>query len=573
MENPRLETSSPKQVSTENLSRSGTLMPHSGQPTLTEAAWEELWKTVLEAQTAPTLNSALAKQKDAEQWNGQNGVGHKKPSVIPKLPPILFEDDFPAVPLANVLGQPMVDGGTALLGVNQLQYQLQDQLQNGDPQSEVSSGSMEEESRGGGEENGSRLANPTVIGPFIQGIQRDPNTLFVQWEIPERRCFKAETQRLDSPPDQAEGTYVGLNDEEDWRFRVHYRPDSPVAHTEYRAPKETRHYFLETAQATATCKLELGYIDVEGDWVSVASAPMVGGGAIGSMHSAPTEVRVHEPPRQTEPDGMEGLTEFPSTSSGPLSDQSHMNSETARSEPGLERSMAWIEQVGWVQKPHRFNERNPERSVWQSPGRFDGAVETRTYPNASQTARLYALSWEGPEILFQANSGAWAVRDAGDEVVGEGVEQPQGMEWTQPGSVPWVSNPMLPTPASQDLVVDVPLGMDQGVDRDFWFRLQAEVILYGSTKPDAKLTIAGEPVALRADGSFSFRFLLPDGNFRLPVIATSGVGDDSRHATVTFVRTTHREGPVGVHPADPNRVAPEPFDSVRSEDADWTNLG
>lgn len=45
----------------------------------------------------------------------------------------------------------------------------------------------------------------------------------------------------------------------------------------------------------------------------------------------------------------------------------------------------------------------------------------------------------------------------------------------------------------------------------FWFRLDCELIVYGATEPDAKVTLAGQTVQLRPDGTFTARFALPDG--------------------------------------------------------------
>ena len=84
------------------------------------------------------------------------------------------------------------------------------------------------------------------------------------------------------------------------------------------------------------------------------------------------------------------------------------------------------------------------------------------------------------------------------------------------------------------------------------------MILYGSTERDARLTIAGRPVALREDGSFSFRFLLPDGRFDLPVVAVNATGTDGRSAAVTFSRATSVRGEVGVHPAAAGLKPPVP---------------
>src|SRR5262249_52414849 len=49
-----------------------------------------------------------------------------------------------------------------------------------------------------------------------------------------------------------------------------------------------------------------------------------------------------------------------------------------------------------------------------------------------------------------------------------------------------------------------------GKSRQFWFQLDAELIVYGATEPNAKVTLQGEPVKLRPDGTFTMRFSLPD---------------------------------------------------------------
>ncbi len=94
--------------------------------------------------------------------------------------------------------------------------------------------------------------------------------------------------------------------------------------------------------------------------------------------------------------------------------------------------------------------------------------------------------------------------------------------------------------------------------RGFWFNLNAELILYGATEPDATVTIGGRRIRLRPDGTFSYRFALPDGKFDLPAIATSAAGDDTRAAELRFRRQTAYHGDVGAHPQDPRLKPPTP---------------
>ncbi len=86
--------------------------------------------------------------------------------------------------------------------------------------------------------------------------------------------------------------------------------------------------------------------------------------------------------------------------------------------------------------------------------------------------------------------------------------------------------------------------------KGFWFNVNAELIIYGATEPDAQVTIGGRVIKLRSDGSFSYRFALPDGHFDLPAVAVSSDKTDARSAELKFSRQTSYAGEVGKHPQD-----------------------
>jgi uncharacterized protein len=92
--------------------------------------------------------------------------------------------------------------------------------------------------------------------------------------------------------------------------------------------------------------------------------------------------------------------------------------------------------------------------------------------------------------------------------------------------------------------------------KGFWFNVNAELIIYGATEPDATVTIGGRQIKLRPDGTFSYRFILPDGKYDLLAEATSADGDDSRSADLKFSRSTDYRGDVGKHPQDPAMKPP-----------------
>ena len=81
--------------------------------------------------------------------------------------------------------------------------------------------------------------------------------------------------------------------------------------------------------------------------------------------------------------------------------------------------------------------------------------------------------------------------------------------------------------------------------KGFWFAVNAELIIYGATEPNATVTVDGKPIKLRKDGTFSFHYVFPDGEYRMPIIATSAAGDDSRAVDLKFERRTTERGEVG----------------------------
>lgn len=68
-------------------------------------------------------------------------------------------------------------------------------------------------------------------------------------------------------------------------------------------------------------------------------------------------------------------------------------------------------------------------------------------------------------------------------------------------------------------------------DRKFWLVVDCELIVYGATEPDAKVTVQDREIKLRPDGTFSLRFALPNGKQVIPVKAVSS--DEIEERTIT----------------------------------------
>ncbi len=82
-------------------------------------------------------------------------------------------------------------------------------------------------------------------------------------------------------------------------------------------------------------------------------------------------------------------------------------------------------------------------------------------------------------------------------------------------------------------------------ERGFFMHVNAEVIFYGGTHPDAKVTVDGRPIQLQPDGSFRYHFKFPDADFEIPIVAVSPDGVETRSATLSLRRATGRSGDVG----------------------------
>jgi hypothetical protein len=89
-----------------------------------------------------------------------------------------------------------------------------------------------------------------------------------------------------------------------------------------------------------------------------------------------------------------------------------------------------------------------------------------------------------------------------------------------------------------------------GKPREFGVEVDTELIIHGMTAPDAHVTLRGEPVRLRPDGSFAVRFTLPDRRHVLPVVASSGDGIEQRTIVLSVDRNTKVMEPVVRDPSE-----------------------
>jgi hypothetical protein len=84
------------------------------------------------------------------------------------------------------------------------------------------------------------------------------------------------------------------------------------------------------------------------------------------------------------------------------------------------------------------------------------------------------------------------------------------------------------------------VGADKVFNRrkEFEFDVDAEMIIFGRTKANARVTLAGNPIKLRQDGTFAARLALPDRRQVLPIVASSADGVEQHTVVIAVERNT-----------------------------------
>jgi hypothetical protein len=88
------------------------------------------------------------------------------------------------------------------------------------------------------------------------------------------------------------------------------------------------------------------------------------------------------------------------------------------------------------------------------------------------------------------------------------------------------------------------MGAMFSASQDFKFEVDAEMIVYGVTSPNSHVSLRGEPVRLRPDGSFTVRMALPNQRQVIPVVASAANGGEQRTIVLAVERNTKVMEPV-----------------------------
>jgi hypothetical protein len=123
---------------------------------------------------------------------------------------------------------------------------------------------------------------------------------------------------------------------------------------------------------------------------------------------------------------------------------------------------------------------------------------------------------------------------------------------TQTGDLTEVFEERLKRTMDADVLSQFGSGAEGSLKRHkhFHFDVDAELIVFGSTHPEAHVSVGTEPVKVRTDGSFSIRLPLPDRRQVLPATAKSRDGVDEQTVVIAVERNTKIMEPLSLDSED-----------------------
>ena len=323
-------------------------------------------------------------------------------------------------------------------------------------------------------------------------LARDPHCLHAHWDL------TAEQQRH----------YNSLSAHQHLVVRVFVGAAAGPPALELHVHPESRHWFIHVERDGTQYVAELGYYQPNRKWVTLATS---------NPATTPRTAAAAGQPVQF----MTIPAEAPLTGRPPA--RSERALPGPRSKQGAPAQTRASDLAGQVHAPPGAGV-----SAWE-PGE---SLRSEWTPEQEQAlAELLATPLVQQEWIDSVALAELARGEAGrsDQSVGAPTSSPFG------GEMPGVSSPAggeMPSPGG------------------FWFKVNAELVVYGATEPGARVTIGGRDISLRPDGTFSCRFALPDGRYELPIAAVSAAGD-ARRAELKVSRGTVFQGEVGTQPPDP----------------------
>ncbi len=370
---------------------------------------------------------------------------------------------------------------------------------------------------------------------------RDPHWLYAHWDL----------------TDEQQREYNSLSADRHLVLRVQADAAPGTRATEIHVHPESRHWFIHVERAGTKYVAELGYYQADRKWVTISTstATVTPPDQVSPETTAEFSAMPFEPPFAK----LLSLVKEAVRENAPLAEElrdlrghGHPDLPPAPSVAAPHLSPASVPAIE-PQRPTKTHPIAPPHSPATKPvGTARPPVSAEWTPaqeralaeviSMDHVRRVWMGSLEITELIrrqyFQelASQAAAGLGGAGLAAPTSPTEALGGISSPQAGA------PSASAPAA----------------KGFWFNVNAELIIYGATEADAAVTIGGRPIKLRPDGSFSYRFSLPDGQYELPIVAISADQTDRRAAVLRFSRGTEHRGDVGAHPQDHALKPPVP---------------
>jgi hypothetical protein len=332
---------------------------------------------------------------------------------------------------------------------------------------------------------------------------RDPHSLYAHWD------FTAEQQRGQIA--RAKDHRLAL------RLYVETLAGPPAMETP--VPIDSRHCFVRVERAGATYVAELGYYLPEGPWQAIAASETA---------AAPRETIAQETEVQFATMAGEAgeNPELSGPQQGKVTPAPPVKSVTAALPFPLGKGVTAPEEseVSPIETQVEMLVQTKTLLATPKPSLEKDVSAELTAPGRPPSRHESLGLAEGLELIRRRLESAVSALLAS-----------QRESATSPGA---------------GFAITSPMGEFAAEGRGFWLKVNADLIVYGATERDASVTLGGQRISLRPDGTFSFRFALPEGSFQVPVIAVSTQGD-VRQAELQFSRATRCDREVGAHPQDP----------------------
>lgn len=379
---------------------------------------------------------------------------------------------------------------------------------------------------------------------------RDPHWLYASWDFAPDRLKELNSRSRD-------GHLI---------LRVFAEGEATPSVPEVHVHPESRNWFINVPRAETRYRAEIGFYGIDSSWSTVS---------VSQSTFAPPEAPSEDlsaqfatiPPQVTYKQVVEAVQQFVAKTEGqPLleavaeaqraqeMDRPYMDERGRQKDP----STASEEPAGLLQQPEtdaRSKRSKPSRKT-TLPVRIEADRPWSREQRASlkrliymdDRRRVFIGSLEITELVRRQLEEEELSSIAAQE--GEGMPPEEGARRIPP----------LPGAGISSFAGgEAP----KARARKFWFKVNAEMIIYGATEADATVTVADRTIKLRPDGTFSFRFSLPDGRYQLPALAVSSDGEETREARMEFVRSTEYHGSVEAHPQDLALRPPDQREQIR----------